>query len=252
MFSLLTFFEKYSKKIFNNRPLSTMAQFYQHADTNFAKWTSIAINKKMIADSILTKELDLLTNSDLFSLKLAENSDGINLQLWQNQHSVCKIKTDRNSDLLLKFNQLIDKLIETEMSHFQYVLNSPKENLNYTPSEISEGEKALEWIRVSFKVLENAVIESITNTDYLFQILLFLGSNPKTTTHEIRLVAFNLDIKFELLQNGLLRVKIYNDKDGAFGSNKIASLEGDYKFRNREMLDELTKLISVVAPGIKC
>jgi hypothetical protein len=65
-------------------------------------------------------------------------------------------------------------------------------------------------------------------------------------------VAFNLDIKFEILKNGLLRVKIYNDKDGAFGSIKLASLEGDYKFRNREMLDELTKLISVLAPGIKC
>jgi hypothetical protein len=78
-----------------------------------------------------------------------------------------------------------------------------------------------------------------------------MGQNPKMSHEEIRLITFNMDIKFEFLSNGLLRVHIYNDKEGVTGSSKKAALEGDFNLRKREMFDELTALISAISSGIK-
>jgi hypothetical protein len=247
MFTFLNFL----KKSFTIQASKPLTQFYQQSALSSPQWVSLAINKNSIAESFLTKELDLLTESDVFSLKMAETKEGILHQLWRNQVSVCKTNIERNTSLLLEFNLLINKLIESEILYFQNQLNQPQVDKIYSPAEISQEEKALEWLRVSFQVLEKAVIESLTNPELLFQSLLFFGINPKTRTHEIRIITFNLDIKFELQNNCSLRVKIYNDKNGEFGSNKKTDLEGDFNFRKREMLDELTRLFSVLSPGIK-
>ena len=73
--------------------------------------TRQTINKKSIADSFLTKELDFQTDSDAYSLKMAETKKGILHQLWKNQESICKFTTPQNSPMLLEFNKLSDKLI---------------------------------------------------------------------------------------------------------------------------------------------
>ncbi|MDD4974158.1 MAG: hypothetical protein PHY93_07385 [Bacteriovorax sp.] len=247
MFSSLNFL----KKIFNPHAPKALSQFYQQAGREKIQWVSLAINKKSIADSFLTKELDLLTEADFFSLKMAETKVGILHQLWRNQESVLKSNIEPHSTLLLEFNLLIDKLIENEILYFQSALNQVPLGKTFSTAEVSQEEKALEWMRVSFQVLGKAVIESLTNPELLFQTLLFFGKNPKTAHHEIRVITFNLDIKFELPDNGVLRVKIYNDKSAEFGSTNKAVLEGDFNFRKREMLDELTNLCSVLAPGIK-
>lgn len=223
----------------------------EQATSNKVQWVSLAINKKSIAGSLITKELDLFLASDAFSLKMAETAEGILTKFWKNQASVSNSYLKKDSDELLGFNQLIDQLIETEISYFQAKLNLPPQHKSFSPAEISQEEKALEWIKVSFKILEKAVIESLTNTDLLFQTLLFFGVNPKSSLHEIRLITFNLDILFELRADGTLRVKIYNDKKEEFGSNKKADLEGDFSFRKREMFDELTRLLSLLGTGIK-
>lgn len=247
MFSFLNFL----KKIFNNHSPKALVQFYQHAGHVPALWVSLAINKKSIANSFLTKELDLLTGSDSFSLKMAETKEGIRQHLWRNQQSLCQSNAELMSPFLLEFNQLVDKLIETEILYFQSFLNQAGQEKILSPSEIAQEEKALEWIRVSFQVLGKAIIESLTNPDFLFQTLIFFGVNQKTATHEIRVITFNLDIKFELLDSGALRVRIYNDKGAESQGPKKAALEGDFNFRKREMLDELTRLVSLLSTGIK-
>lgn len=243
MFSFL----KFGKK---NSPL-LLERFYQHAGLTGADWVSIAINKNTIAGSLLTKELEILAAADTFSLKIAETPTGQLFQLWQNQRSQTKIQVDPQSPLLGQFNLLIDQLIEGQLFIFQTALNKSLSSKDFSAIEISQDEKALEWMRVSFKVLEKAIIESLTNPEFLFQALFFFGKNPKSQDLEIRLILFNLDIKFVFLKNGLVRIKIYNDKEQSFGSSQKAALEGDFNFRKREMLDELTKLISVISPGIK-
>ncbi|MGZ3788041.1 MAG: hypothetical protein ACXVLQ_05925 [Bacteriovorax sp.] len=210
----------------------------------------MAINKKTIAESFLTKELEIQTNSDAFSLKIAETKDGLLHQLWRNGEEQGSGKLPNTSNLIAEFNLLIDSLFEKKIHQYQQKLNRV-DLKTFTPTEVSQEDKALEWMKVSFGLLEKAIIQSLTDPELLFQTMLFLGHNPKTSQDEIRVITFNLDIKFEFLPNGLLRVRIYDDKKAEFGSSKKAVLEGDFNFRKREMLDQLTRLISAQSKGIK-
>ena len=142
-------------------------------------------------------------------------------------------------------------MIEFQFHSFKKIVNVVDPSFEFTTTQVANEDKALEWMRVSFKILERAILESLTNPELLFQTLCFFGINPKTNADEIRIIAFNLDIKFELLANHQIRVRIYNDKEGVLGSSKKAALEGDFSFRKREMLDELIKLVSALSPGIK-
>ncbi|MDO9182544.1 MAG: hypothetical protein Q7U04_09045 [Bacteriovorax sp.] len=250
MLSFINFLINILKKKLNLHSPKIFELFFQEALESKVQWVSIAINKKSIAGSVLTKELDLRTENNAYSLKLALTNKGIFHHLWKNQESVKKLTLSSDTLLSSQFNRLIDRLIETEIIYFQKALNIAQEKI-YSPTEISQEEKALEWIKVSFRFLEKAVIESLTNPELFFQTLLFFGINPKSQNREFRIICFNLDIQFELLENNNLRIKIYNDKNGEFGSNKKTDLQGDFSFRKREILDELTTLLSVMATGIK-
>lgn len=236
----------YIKKIFKKNIDEELTQFYQHSELQKSRWISIAINSKSIANSLLTKELDLHTPSDAFSLKIAETSSGLYHELWKNQKQLGHGVSNQKDE----FNQLIDALIEKKIGFFQNKLDQI-DSRGFTPNIVFSEDKGLEWIKVSFTVLEKAIIQSLTDPNLLFQTLIFIGENPKTSQEEIRLIIFNLDIKFEFLKNGLLRIRIYDDKDKSLGSTKKASLEGDFNFRKREMFDELIKLISLLSNGIK-
>lgn len=251
MFSFKKVGQKVLNRVLNANSPHIFEQFFQHIGLKKAQWVSLTINQKTIAESIFTKELEIHTATDAFSLKCAKKGETWLLKLWQNQLSQGQIQVLPTSQILPEFNHLIEKLIGEEIFIFQTTLNNSLSTTPFRTTEISQDEKALEWMKVSFIVLEKAVIESLTNANYIFQLSLFFGINPKSGLHEIRLILFNLDIKMELLANGSLRIKIYNDKDQAFGSSQKAALIGDYNFRKREMLDELTKLLSVVTPGIK-
>jgi hypothetical protein len=227
------------------------SHFYQHAELYPANWISLAVNKKIIAESFLTKELEILSASDAYSLKIAETANGFQCQLWKNNQSLGKLILPLQSLLIKKYNLLIDSLLEKKVGHFQKMLSHSITTKVFQPTEISQEDKALEWIKASFGLLEKAILQSFTDPELMFQVMLFLGENPKTNTEEIRLIIFNLDTQFTFLKNGNLRVRIYNDKDADFGSSKKAAMEGDFNFRKREMLDELTKLISVISSGLK-
>lgn len=251
MFSFIKFAHKVLNTVLNKNPSLILEEFYQHTDLNDVHWVSLAVNKNSINGSLLTKELEILTTKDAFSLKIADSKAGALHQFWKNQQLQCKYQASSLSQFPGKFNLFIDQLINKKIINFQKALDQNLVSQNFTPTEISQDEKALEWIRVSFKILENAIIESVTNPELLFQALLFMGKNPKSQMHEIRLIIFNLDIKFVIIQNSSLRIQIYDDKNAQFGTSKKAALEGDFNFRKREILDELTGLISAASPGIK-
>ncbi len=255
MFGNLNFIRNIYQKVTNQlssvKKIDSLEQFYQIAKVGRINWVSIAINKFSYEGSFLTKELDIFTKNDAFSLKSAELKNEAITQLWKNQELVFKSKLLLNSEYIQEFNQLIDISIESEIRHFQLALNLALNNKSFTSTEISNGTKALEWIKVSFELLEKAIVKSLTDPELLFQTLFFFGENPKTSIHEIRIITFNLDIKFELLNSNGIRIKIFNDKSGAFGSDKKAALEGDFNYYAREMFDELIKLISAQSVGIK-
>jgi hypothetical protein len=238
-------------KFFLARNLTeTLEQFFNRTELQNINWISIAVNKKSFADSLLTREVDVFTEKDAYALKLGLDKKEIQTQLWKNQISEKKGVLPENSPLLLRYNEFIDHLLEKKIHLYQMTLSKLDEK-SFSSTEIATEDKALEWIKVSFNMLEKAVVQSLTDPELLFQTMLFMGTNPKTNQEEIRLITFNLDIKFEFLRNNLLRIRIYNDKNEEFGTVKKASLEGDFNFRKREMMDELTRMLSVISSGIK-
>lgn len=250
----MTFFSKFSAKILapflNRNSQQTMEEFYQHAGLEHPVWVSASANKKSFEGSVLSRELEVRTARDASMVRFVLNDTGGTAEFWKNQQSLSQGHFRENDPAATGFNSLLDLLIEKKVYQYQRKLQV-LDNKTFTAAEVTTEDKALEWMKVSFMMLEKAVVQSLTDPDLLFQALFFAGKNPKSGMEEIRLIVFNLDIKFEFLDNNLLRVRIYNDKNEEFGSAKKASLEGDFNFRKREMFDEFIRLLSVVSRGFK-
>ena len=133
-----------------------------------------------------------------------------------------------------------------EIKYFTEKMNQSQ----FSARQVENEEKALEWVRVSFEMLTKAVLESLTNPEFLFQTTFFAGVNPKTNQHEIRLMTFNLDMTFLLLEDNNLRVLIYNKKPGDAESELKPALTGDYSFRKREIFDHFINLLSAISKGM--
>ena len=245
-------------QFFKKNAFDKILDFYEELillnsqNTNY--WLALAVNSRTHHGSQLTKELvmtpaiDSKKKDPLFSVIMAELPDNLFQSLFidnkpiysHSLHSSEEIKEIRRL-----FNRSIDVLIEQEISQFKKQLNLGE----FSPRQMENEEKALEWLRVSFEYLEKAILESLTNPDFLFQSTFFCGTNPKTKMREIRLITFNLDITFLLLNDHNLRVLIYNKKDGENFENLKPSLMGDYSLKKREIFDQLINLLSVLAKG---
>lgn len=219
--------------------LENLASFYRNIPIDSNTWCLFNINKNYLKDSPITREVDIHHHQQLFQLKVAIN----NIKIFQEARIDHKIEYQNeiinNHELKLNFNQLIDEMIALNIQEFTSNINTLQpidQNLLLTE------EKALEWIKVSFKVLN----ESITKNKLDYSFSMFIGKNPKTLLSEFRLTIFNLDIIYQLLQDNHLRVIIYNDQQNAFGSSKTPSLKGDFKLRKREMFNQLIDLLNLL------
>jgi hypothetical protein len=222
-------------------------------------WMALAVNKRSLSGSLLTKELVLTPNNNqkvpepVLAFQIAELEIGIAHYVFEGKKYIFNtvIRDDveeKNTKIL--FNNIMDNFLKNQINIFTTNLNKGEFNKGQLDAE----EKALEWLKVSFSILTKAILESLTNPDFLFQATLFAGINPKTQMHEIRLMVFNLDMSFYLLDDKNLRVLIYNSKDIAeeSGSNNYGPpvLSGDYSFRKREIFDQMINLLSILSKGL--
>ena len=242
--------------IFKKKNWPKLKAFYlelNHLDKlSLYSWVALAINKRSIAESLLTKEL-VLTPLDPkkngVSFQLAEIQSGLVHYVFDSSKKIFSGEIKKPievNDTKSLFNNLLDKLIEREIKFFSEEMNKGQ----LSPRQIENEEKALEWVRVSFEILTKAALESLVNPDYLFQTTFFAGINPKSNRHEIRLITFNLDMTFLLLEDNNLRVLIYNIKPGETVENLHTDLTGDYSFRKREIFDQFINLLSALSKGM--
>lgn len=216
-------------------------------------WMALAINQRTLSGSMLTKEL-VLTPTDLkvtpgVSLQLAEIEGGLAHHVFLGSKSIYSGEMKNEMEILntrVLFNNILDSFIENEIKTFTKTMNESE----FSPRQLEAEEKALEWMRVSFEMLTKAVLESLTNPEYLFQTTFFAGVNPKTGMHEMRLIAFNLDMTFLLLNDKNLRIMIYNQKPGEKLEDLKPALTGDYSYRKREMFDQFINLLSALSKGM--
>ncbi len=244
------FFNLFKKNSFAQLESFYLEEGHAHA-LEQTRWMALAINQRSLAGSVLTKELVLTPKEGAsgISLQLAEVKSGLVHHVYHGKKSIYSSEMRDEAEIKntrVLFNNLLDALIQKEIKHFAEAMN--KSEFNSLQKEAEE--KALEWIRVSFEILTKAIIESLTNPDYLFQTKLFMGVNPTTSKHEIRLITFNLDMTLILLDDHNLRVLIYNVKPSEEIKNLKPALSGDYSLRKREMFDHFIKLLSTLSKGM--
>lgn len=240
-------------KLFNffKKPsLEEIENYYRTALKNGSdnEWLAFAVNLRILRDSHLTKELVLTENNESFSWQTAEASDGLYHMVNKGKKPLFNgLVTESSEQQFCKtlFNQILDQRIEDQLRRFQDAFSKGQLSMRQMETE----DKALEWMRVSFEVLQKGIVESLTNPEFLFQCTLFAGLNPKTQKREIRLIAFNLDMTFILLDDHDMRVMIYNKGAKETFDDVKPALIGDYSARKREMLDHLTALLAVCSKG---
>lgn len=245
------FFDLFKKNSFPKLESFYLAQNHAEKLSSYP-WMALAINQRSISGSLLTKELVLTpvvaTNPGV-SFQLAELETGLVHHVYDASKKVFtgEIKNDleiKNTRVL--FNNILDSLIEREIKYFTEQMNKS----TFSPRQMENEEKALEWTRVTFEILTKAVLESLTNPEYLFQTTFFAGINPKSGKHEMRLITFNLDMTFLMLDDNNLRVLIYNIKPGESAENLKPALTGDYSYRKREIFDQFINLLSAISKGM--
>ncbi|MBC7712025.1 MAG: hypothetical protein H7177_01710 [Rhizobacter sp.] len=243
--------------LFKKNPFQKLESFYiahNHNET-LAKypWMALAINQRTISDSILTKELVLNSHfskeTPPVSFQMAELKSGIAHHVFQGKEKIYSGNMTNEMEIIntrVLFNNILDAFIEKELKTFTCAMNESE----FSPRQMEAEDKAVEWMRVSFEMLIKAVLESLTNPEYLFQTTFFAGVNPKTKMNEMRLICFNLDMTFLLLEDKNLRVIIYNVKPGEKPGDQKPALSGDYSFRKREMFDQFIQLLSALSKGM--
>lgn len=247
---LRLFFNLFKKNSFAQLESFYLEEGSLHALEQFP-WMALAINQRTLSESVLTKELVLTPKAEVsgISLQMAEVKHGLVHHVYHGKKCIYSSEmkhADEIKNTRVLFNNLLDSFIQKEIKHFADSMNKSE----FSPLQKDAEEKALEWIRVSFEILTKAIIESLTNPDYLFQTKLFMGINPSTSKHEIRLITFNLDMTLILLDDNNLRAIIYNVKPGEEIKNLKPALSGDYSLRKREMFDHFIKLLSALSKGL--
>lgn len=246
------FFDRFKKSSFAQLESFYLDQSQADKMATYS-WMALAVNQRTISESLLTKELVLTpmdsSNDTGISFQLAEVKRGLVEHVYAGPKKI--FSGEITQDLEVKnarvlFNNLFDRFLEREIKHFTEKMNQSE----FSPRQLEAEEKALEWMRVSFEILTKAVLESLTNPEFLFQSTLFAGINPKSKMHEIRLMSFNLDMTFLLLDDHNLRVLIYNKKPGENEELLKPALTGDYSFRKREIFDQFINLLSVISKGM--
>lgn len=214
-------------------------------------WMALAVNERTLQESMMTRELVLISSKEntQFTWQTAEKVDGPIHMAYREKKILLKSQiTDHleQQELKTKFNSLINQIIDQNLTTFRDGFHRG----SFSMRQLEAEDKAVEWLRVSFEVLSKGIVKSLTNPDFLFQSTLFAGTNPKTGKHEIRLICFNLDMTFILLDDYDLRVIIYNKGSAETFDGLKPALVGDYSARKREILDQLTNLIGVLSKGL--
>ena len=111
-------------------------------------------------------------------------------------------------------------------------------SLNLVESE----QKSREWLRVTMEVYKKALQQVACDKNLLLEFSVQLNAEEKEPFLVFK--SYNLFWQMKFLENGLLRVIFYNDKE-AKQQNK-PSLSGDFYHQKNQIWDEFTKTLSEI------
>lgn len=115
-----------------------------------------------------------------------------------------------------------------------------------TALDLSQESKAIEWLRVSLKVLKDAIESCRQDESKIIQARLYVGLEGKESRPLFRAIIFNLDITCLFDPQGVMGLIVFDDKNSRHGSSQKPVLEASFKGLKPAVLDELITLSSLL------
>ncbi len=176
---------------------------------------------------------------------------------WSSQNSFMRIDLFANEHI---FGRLLNK--ESAQTYFFYTHLSLKHSLDQLKSlslenaggvtafDLTQEGRAIEWLRVSLKVLKDALESCKGDESKVVKAMLFVGKEASESRPLFRAIIFNLDITCVFDPQGVMGLVVFDDKNRAQGTSQKPALEASFKGLKPAVLDELitlsAALISVV------
>lgn len=223
------------------KDLQKLKEFYRSIQISEDQFYLFNVNKNHVASFILTRELNIQNGSSISGLRVGLQGIKIYQEAFSHSSIIYQNEIVMAPEVQLNFNQLIDEIVSSQIKFFTQKLNRPTEvqSLNATSEE-----KALEWLRVSLKVLTESHRDLLSKNELAPSYSIYLGKNPKNSLQELRITIFNLDIIYQLLHDNNLRVLVYNNQGNLVSKNIAPSLKGDFSIRKREMFNLVIELLN--------
>ena len=126
-------------------------------------------------------------------------------------------------------------------------LKSHEEFMRQTSEgDIANETRALQWIQASFTTLAGALKKVGNDPDLILTCSFFSGVSPQLSQRVLRLICFNLDINYFMLEDGSLRIVVFDDKGQGHGSQQQPSFHQIIKLTKPLFYDEMIKLLQQV------
>lgn len=219
---------------FLNRFFSTAKEQFQKLPINDSSWT------------VLTWNWDLASIDDR-RMTLELNSESHFKVIW-NKKEVIFIKDDKVRAFPHQDKQELKDLfsLSRHLSLKTSIESHQGEMRKTSEGDLAAETRSLQWIQASFKTLQGALQRIKEDPQLIFTCAVFSGVNPQLQQRVLRVICFNLDINYFMLDDESLRIVVYNDKNQGHGSQAAPSFHQIIRLTKPLFYDEITKLLQQV------
>lgn len=116
-----------------------------------------------------------------------------------------------------------------------------------TALDVQAEGRSLQWIQASFGTLSRALDKFQVDPQLVLGCSVFMGKEPASGEHVVRVLAFNLDIFYYFKADHSLQIIVFDDKDLGHGESKTPVFQQIIKVTKPQFYDEITKLVNKIA-----
>lgn len=168
---------------------------------------------------------------------------------WQTQNKLMRIDLFASEH---RFGRLLNP--ESAQAYFFFTHLALKASLDrlkalslesagaVTTLDLTQEGRAIEWLRVSLKVLRDALESCRQDPSKVVQARLYVGKEAAESRPLFRAIIFNLDITCVFDPQGVMGLVVFDDKNRAHGTSQKPALEASFKGLKPAVLDELITL----------
>ncbi len=207
------------------------------------KFISFSVNKNL-SDSISMNRVIQLEdeNSDRIQYVLASENKSTLLKVYEKDRLV-SFSTDEDESLNQLYTDKITELFDHSIKFSKSLLSEDSD----ITSDLSSEVKGLEWLKVSLIVLKSAINKSMEDPELTFDGQFFYGQRSCDEHVQMRIQCLSLDLLLEFLNDGRLRVTVWNYKDKAPDTMQEPAFLNEFVKVKQKVFDEFIVLLVLMS-----